>query len=145
MYEVYLYNVQSKTHNERNTLYLKDKMNRFKDLRVWQEAISIAESIYGLTKNFPSEEKFGLTSQMRRCAVSISSNIAEGAGRNNKKEFNQFIGIALGSAFELESQLIVSLKLGFCKESQADELIEKLNHIQNMLYKLQQSIMQLQA
>jgi four helix bundle protein len=92
-------------------------MNQFKDLKIWQDAINLGVEIYKLTKLFPSDEKFGLVSQMNRCAVSISSNIAEGAGRNNKKEFRQFLGIAQGSACELESQLIISQKLNFITEN----------------------------
>ena len=115
-------------------------MNRFKDLRVWKEAIDVATLVYELTNQFPNEEKFGITNQMRRAAVSVSSNIAEGAGRNNPKEFNQFVGIANASAFELESQLILSLKLGFCTDESTTQILEKLNHIQNMLFKLKQTI-----
>lgn len=115
-------------------------MNRFKDLTVWKESVELATSIYTLTKEFPQEEKFGITNQMRRAVVSISSNIAEGAGRNNPKEFNQYIGIALGSAFELESQLTISANLSFGKETLILEIVKKLNYIQNMLYKLQKTL-----
>ena len=69
-------------------------MNKFEDLKIWQKSMKLAELVYDATRHFPSEEKFNLTSQMRRCSVSIPSNIAEGAGRNSKKEFNQFLGIA---------------------------------------------------
>ena len=88
-------------------------MNRFKELKVWQEAIDLSVEVYGSTKNFPSEEKFGLISQINRSVISIPSNIAEGAGRNHDKEFVQFLGIAMGSACELESQLIIAEKLKF--------------------------------
>jgi len=74
-------------------------------LNVWKKAIHFVKRIYQITGEFPSEEKFGLVSQMRRSAISIASNISEGAGRNNKKEFNQFLGVAQGSASELETQL----------------------------------------
>ena len=70
-------------------------MHKFKDLKIWQDSIELAVEIYKLTKEFPIDERFGLTSQMNRCSVSVSSNIAEGAGRNNPKEFRQFLGIAL--------------------------------------------------
>lgn len=111
-------------------------MNNFKELKIWQEAIEVAVEIYKLTKSFPEDEKFGLVSQMKRSVISISSNIAEGAGRNNKKEFKQFLGIALASACELESQLIVSCKLELINEKELIKQTEKLHYIQNMTNKL---------
>ena len=83
-------------------------MHNFKELKVWQEAMSLAKDVFVITRNFPSEEKFGLTSQINRCSVSLPSNIAEGAGRQSDKEFNQFLNIALGSSYELETQLLLS-------------------------------------
>ncbi|MCA5005056.1 four helix bundle protein [Sphingobacterium bovistauri] len=80
-------------------------MHKFRDLVVWQKAMDLANSVYMSTENLPVAEKFGLLSQIRRSAVSICSNIAEGAGRNTKGEFIQFLGIANGSAYELETQL----------------------------------------
>ncbi len=115
-------------------------MKRFRDLKVWQESVELAESIYTLTRTFPSEEKFGLVSQMRRAIVSISSNIAEGSGRNNPKEFRQFLGIAIGSAFELESQIEICFKLEFIDKNNRTQLQEKLRFVQNMLFKLRDSI-----
>ena len=86
-----------------------------KDLDVWKKSMDLVEGVYRLTKSFPDSEKYGLTNQMRRCAVSIPSNIAEGAGRNSKKEFKQFLYISLGSISELETQLIISSKLNYLK------------------------------
>lgn len=80
-------------------------MNKYKDLIVWQHAINLAASVYQITESFPSKETYGLVSQINRSAVSVASNIAEGAGRNSFKEFDQFLGIALGSLYELETQL----------------------------------------
>lgn len=111
-------------------------MNNFKDLKIWKESIDLAVDIYKLTRSFPDTEKFGLVSQMNRCSISISSNIAEGAGRNNQKEFKQFLGIALGSACELESQIIVSQRLEFISEHILKQQSEKLVHLQNMINKL---------
>ncbi|MES2837674.1 MAG: four helix bundle protein [Bacteroidota bacterium] len=105
-------------------------------MKIWQESIDLAVEIYKLTKTFPIDERFGLISQMNRSVVSISSNIAEGAGRNNQKEFRQFLGIALGSACELESQLVISNKLNFIEDEVLEELFKKLIHIQNMINKL---------
>jgi len=111
-------------------------MNQFKDLKIWQESINIAVDVYKLTKQFPQDERFGLISQMNRCSVSISSNIAEGAGRNNPKEFRQFLGIAQGSACELESQLIISQKLDFISEATLKIYSDKLTLLQNMINRL---------
>ena len=83
-------------------------MNKFKELKVWQKSIQIVIKIYSITMNFPNDEIYGITSQIRRCAVSIPSNIAEGAGRGTKKDFSHFLNIAKGSTFELSSLTIVS-------------------------------------
>ena len=96
-----------------------------KDLEIWQLGIELVTQIYKMTSNFPKEELYGLTSQMRRCSVSIPSNIAEGAARNSKKEFLQFLYFSLGSLSELETQLIISKNLGFLNNPNF-ELIEKL-------------------
>jgi four helix bundle protein len=111
-------------------------MNNFKELKIWKDSIDLAVDIYKMTKLFPDTEKFGLISQMNRCSISISSNIAEGAGRNNQKEFRQFLGIAQGSACELESQLIVSQRIEFITEEVLKQQTEKIVHIQNMINKL---------
>src|SRR5579863_1523257 len=83
----------------------------FHDLTVWQKAIDLTVCIYGLTRRFPKEETYGLASQLRRAAVSVASNIAEGRGRLNHGEFRQFLGIALGSTFEIQTQLVVANRL----------------------------------
>ena len=94
-------------------------MNQFKNLKVWQRAIDLVVQVYELTSKFPDKEKFGLTNQINRCSVSIVSNIAEGAGRNSKKEFNNFLGIALGSTCELETQLIIANKLNILQKKRS--------------------------
>jgi four helix bundle protein len=109
-------------------------------LNVWKKAIEFVKRIYQITSEFPSEEKFGLVSQMRRSAISIASNVSEGAGRNNKKEFNQFLGIAQGSSSELETQLIISRELGLLTDQVADELIRDLDSISKMIIGLQRAI-----
>lgn len=88
-------------------------MHRFEDLKIWQKAMNITENCYKASENFPKEEKYGLTSQLRRSAVSIPLNIAEGAGRNTNGEFRQFLGIANGSSFELLTQLYLSKRYKF--------------------------------
>jgi four helix bundle protein len=87
----------------------------FHDLIVWQRAIELTVSIYSLTRSFPKDEMFGLTSQMRRASVSVASNIAEGRGRLNPAEFRQFLGVAQGSICELKTQLLVAKRLGIAK------------------------------
>jgi four helix bundle protein len=110
------------------------------NLQVWKSSIEITKRIYEVTGSFPSDEKFGLVSQMRRSAVSIASNIGEGAGRNNKKEFNQFLGIAQGSCVELETQVIISRELDFLHDQSAKELIESLESISKMIAGLRKNI-----
>ena len=114
-------------------------MRPHKKLNVWKKAINFVTSIYEVTESFPESEKFGLVSQMRRAAVSIPSNIAEGAARNSNKEFLQFLSIAQGSASELETQLIISEKLGFLKVENS-LLFEELEEISRMLLGLSKSL-----
>lgn len=104
-----------------------------KDLLVWKKSIDLVEQIYKFTKQFPKEELYGITNQMRRCAVSIPANIAEGSGRKNKAEFIQFLHIALGSASELETHLIISQRLGFLSSNSYDEIMNVLNEIIKMI------------
>ncbi len=115
-------------------------MHNYKKLEVWKESVNLVTEIYLLTDNYPDKEKFGLISQINRCAVSIPSNIAEGAGRSSKKEFALFLGYALASSFELETQLIISINLNFITEAQKVEIIEKLNIIQKKIYSLIKSL-----
>lgn len=86
-------------------------MHNLKELKVWNKAIELATEVYQITADFPKEEKYGLTAQIGRSAVSVPSNIAEGAGRNSNKEFNHFLGISNGSSYELQTQLIISRNL----------------------------------
>ena len=107
-------------------------MHKYKELKVWVKSVELCEIIYKITASFPSEEKFGLTNQIRRASVSIPSNIAEGAGRNSSKEFRQFLAVAAGSCYETETQLLIAQKLNYTKEeSEAFLLIEE---IQKMLF-----------
>jgi len=97
-----------------------------KDLDVWKLGIELVTKIYEITSNFPTTEQFGLTSQMQRAAISIPSNIAEGAARNSEKEYIHFLYISIGSLAELETQLIISNKLGFLEDVSIFEEVEKL-------------------
>jgi len=102
-----------------------EKMMTHKDLDIWKLGIELVEEVYKTTVEFPKEEIYGLTNQMRRASVSIPSNISEGAARSSKKGFIQFLYVALGSLAELETQTIISEKLGYLKNHQLMELIEK--------------------
>jgi four helix bundle protein len=115
-------------------------MNNYKELKVWQKAVDLATSVYELTKNFTSTEVYGIVSQMRRAAVSIPSNLAEGAGRGTNKDFSYFLNISLGSAFELETQLIISEKIGYITIEQLSEKINQINEIEKMIRGLQKSL-----
>jgi len=115
-------------------------MHNYKELRVWQQAIKLATDVYRSTEIFPREEKFGLTSQIQRSAVSIPSNIAEGAGRNGGAEFKLFLSYAAGSSCELETQLIIAKELKYITEELANELILKSTEIQKMIYGLLKSL-----
>jgi len=101
-------------------------MNNHKDLDVWNKGVSLVTDIYKLTKNYPKDEVYGLVNQMRKAAVSIPSNIAEGASRNSDKEFIQFLYVALGSASELETQIIISRNLSYIEDAESE------NHLRNI-------------
>ena len=107
-----------------------------KDLDVWKRSMGFITLLYKLTTNFPKDEIYGLTNQMRRAAVSIPSNIAEGAARKSNKEYIQFLYIALGSAAELETQLIVSKNLNFIDDKSFDLLVKERDEIAQMLFGL---------
>ncbi len=107
-------------------------MRPHKKLEVWKKAIEFVTRIYKVTESFPNSEKFGLISQIRRSAVSIPSNISEGAARNSKKEFVQFLSFAQGSTSELETQLIISDNLGFLRKEDLS-LLDELDEISRMI------------
>lgn len=108
-------------------------MRDFRKLNIWRDGIEIVKIIYGLTEGFPSNEKFGLRSQITRAAVSIPSNIAEGSSRKSKKDFGRFLEIALGSAFELETQLVVARELGWISSKRFIEVNDILNKEQRSI------------
>lgn len=115
-------------------------MQSFRDLQVWQRSMQLTVMIYRMTEKFPRQEMFGLTSQLRRSAVSIPSNIAEGQGRLNRAEFRQFLGVARGSNCELQTQLEIARALQFCDAGALDEA-EGLSHeVGKMLFALLRSI-----
>jgi len=112
----------------------------YKDLHVWQKGMQLAKEIYLLTGKFPSEEKFGLVSQMRRAAVSIPSNIAEGQARNTTGEFVQSISHAEGSAAEVDTQLRLSIELGYYSTNDLEAVFRLLTDVQKMLKRLRYSL-----
>lgn len=111
--------------------------HKYEDLIVWQKAMDLVEEIYTLTKAFPAEERFGLVSQMRRCAVSIPSNIAEGSRRGGNKEFSHFLLIAFGSGAELETQIKIVKRLQYVKNNDITRIVNLLDEIMKMLNVLQ--------
>ncbi|MDD4374252.1 MAG: four helix bundle protein [Bacteroidales bacterium] len=116
-------------------------MKTHHDLDVWNKSITFVTAIYKVTESFPKTEVYGLTNQIRRSAVSIPSNIAEGAGRTSLKEFAQFLSITLGSVAELETQLIVSNNLGFLTKENFDLLLKDLISIRKMTIGLKKSLL----
>jgi len=104
--------------------------------------MDIAENIYRISTELPNDERYNLISQIKRCAVSIPSNIAEGSGRNSKKEFVQFLGIANGSSFELITQLMLLKRLNIIQEEKIQQLIDDLVEVCNMNFALQRSLSQ---
>lgn len=108
-------------------------MHNYKNLHIWQEGINLARKIYEVTGNFPANEKYGIVSQMTRAAVSIPSNIAEGAGRNSNKDFANFLSIAIGSIFELHTQMTICEQIGYINE-------ETTKQLEQQIYTLQQQI-----
>lgn len=99
--------------------------------------MELTQDIYKLTKEFPTEEKYGLTSQIRRSAISVPSSIAEGAGRNGAKGFNNFLGIAMGSLFELDTQVELSFNLQFTEFDNYDETLKKIDQLKKMMFHFQ--------
>jgi four helix bundle protein len=105
----------------------------YKDLEVWQVSMSLVVEIYRATETFPRKEMFGLTSQLRRPAVSVASNVAEGKGRFSDRELGQFLGVARGSIFEIETQIAIALRLGFLTEFQASQLGNRCAEVGRLL------------
>ncbi|MDP2046885.1 MAG: four helix bundle protein [Deltaproteobacteria bacterium] len=116
------------------------KSRSYRDLEVWKLSIDFVKKVYQVTHNFPDSEKFGLINQIRRVAVSIPSNIAEGQGRNSIKEFKQFLAISLGSLAELETQLIIAKEIEDLTQNGLDALLSPLDRIRKMIKGLSKGI-----
>ena len=115
---------------------MNDKIQNFRDLDVWQKGMLIVKEIYKVTGSFPQSELYGLVSQMRRCAISIPSNIAEGFNRLHNKEYKQFLYISLGSCAELETQIEIAMDLKYMSKEDKDILLEYIDHESRMLNSL---------
>jgi len=115
-------------------------MHNFKKLKIWSESIKLVSESYKLTRTFPDYEKFGLVTQMNRCAVSIPSNIAEGSSKNSNKHFNKYLEDSLGSAFEWETQLIIAFNEDYLSEETFKGLAQKIKELQKMISSFQNSL-----
>ncbi|KRB57943.1 four helix bundle protein [Flavobacterium sp. Root186] len=115
-------------------------MHQFEKLKIWQKAMDIAVHVYEISSLLPNDEKFNLIHQIKKCAVSIPSNIAEGSGRNSDKEFMHFLGIANGSTFELITQLILAKRLKLVSEDLIQPTINQLVEVSNMNFSFQRSL-----
>lgn len=115
-------------------------MQDYRKLNVWKSSFEFVSMLYRITQRFPSDEAYGLTLQLRRASVSIASNIAEGAGRNSSADFARFLDIAIGSAFEVECQLLISKEIGFTNEQEIDNLLSEIDKIKKMLFVLIQKV-----
>jgi four helix bundle protein len=112
----------------------------YRELKVWQEALALAELVYGVTQRFPADERFGLISQVRRAVVSVPSCIAEGNARSSTRDYLRFLSMACGSLAEVETQLVLSARLGYLPESDNDELMLKLRGVHKLLHALKRAL-----
>lgn len=108
----------------------------FRDLRVWQEGVELVKEVYGLCGRFPRDEQFGLGSQMKRAAISVPSNIAEGQARRHRAEYRQAVYVALGSLAELETQLVLARELSLTNEQSTSAILARIDHLRAMLLTL---------
>lgn len=115
-------------------------MNKYQELRIWNKSMDLVEQVYMLTNLLPDNEKFGLISQIKICSISIPSNIAEGAGRNSNKEFIHFLNITNGSTCELETQLLLTIRLKMLSKDKVQSVLKICNEIGNMNFALQKSL-----
>ena len=109
------------------------KMNTFRDLLIWQKAMQLVTKSYSLTATFPKDELFGLTSQLRRCSISIPSNISEGFGRGTNKDYHRFLTISLGSLFEFQTQIEIAYNLNYVSEPDFNKIYEDSRELERMM------------
>jgi len=115
-------------------------MHNYKELKIWQKARVLVKLCYQITQNLPEREKFGLISQINRAVVSIPANIAEGSGKSSAKDFQRFLEIALSSAFELETLIILASDLNFIETTKTNEIITLIQEIQKMIYSFKHTL-----
>ena len=115
-------------------------MHQFKELEIWKRSRKFCSEIYQVTSRFPSDEKFGLTNQLKRAAVSVPSNIAEGSSRNSNKDFSRFLEIAIGSAYEIETQILIASDLGFITITESEKLVNELAEIVKMISRFRSTL-----
>jgi len=115
-------------------------MHNIGKLKIWNASIDLCVEVYEALANMPNDERYGLSSQIKRSAVSIPSNIAEGAGRDSSPQFNQFLNIAFGSSYELQTQLIISERLNFITKEVNEPILRKLDEIQKMIYVFKENV-----
>ncbi|OIP26336.1 MAG: four helix bundle protein [Dehalococcoidia bacterium CG2_30_46_19] len=111
-------------------------MKTYRDLQIWQKSMTLVTEVYKISKGFPKDEAYGLTSQIRRCAISIPSNIAEGYGRNSTNEYIHFLRIATGSLYELQTQIEICMNLDYLNRGEFDKLYELSREIERMISSL---------
>lgn len=115
-------------------------MHNYKNLKIWQNSRMLVKYIYEITSVLPSKEQFGLVSQMQRAAISIPANIAEGSGRGSNKDFSRFLDIAIASLFELETELILTVDLGYTNETNVQPVLEQILELQKMIFGFKEKI-----
>ena len=115
-------------------------MHNLQELKIWHKAVELTVQVYTASADFPKEEKYGLTSQIRRASVSIASNISEGAGRNSDGEFVHFWGIANGSSYELQTQLTLANKLALLSSEVIAPMLSEIDSLQKMIYRFQETL-----
>jgi len=116
------------------------KVSSYRDLLVWRKGIDLVKSIYVISQGFPADERFGLTTQIRRAAVSVPSNIAEGQARHTTGEFIHSISHSEGSLAEVDTQLVIAVELGYCKQSEVDMAVGQVSEMQKMLSGLRKKL-----
>ncbi len=126
---------------EVDTAPVSTKIQNFKELRVWVDGMTLVKEVYKVTERFPQKELYGLSSQLRRCAVSVPSNIAEGFRRNHSKEFQQFLHVALGSLAEAETQILIARDLGYINDVEEKPLLELVDKINRMAINLRKRLL----
>ena len=119
-------------------------MHNFRKLDIWIDSVELADTVYALTASFPKNEVFGISSQMQRAAVSVASNIAEGAGKDSNKDFARFLSISLGSLYELETQMEIVYRRGYIDSSNYYSVLPRLESLQKRIYNLHEKIITLE-